>query len=244
MELAGQPLPLVGFPGTAVAPNITPDPETGGANWTDDEFARAIRDGIKHDGSMIFPLMPYLDYRELSDEDLASVVVYVRSVIPVRNSLPQSKINFPVNLLVRGVPKPMREPVSTPANDSVSRGKYLVKLGCGCHNVVEKIPYGGGESLGGPWGLVVSPNITPEASGISYYSEQTFLTTMRTGFVGARKLNSIMPFGSFKNLTDDDLKAIYAYLKSLQPVKHRVDNTMVATYCKVCKQKHGAGVEN
>jgi len=92
--------------------------------------------------------------------------------------------------------------------------------------------------------LVVSPNITPDASGISYYSEQSFITAMRTGYVGARKLNSIMPFGEFKNLTDDDLKAIYAYLRTLPPVKHRVDNTMVATYCKVCKQKHGAGIEN
>jgi len=53
-----------------------------------------------------------------------------------------------------------------------------------------------------------------------------------------------MPFGEFKNLSDDDLKAIYAYLRTLPPVKHRVDNTMVATYCKVCKQKHGAGIEN
>jgi mono/diheme cytochrome c family protein len=244
MELAGQVLPLAGFPGAPVSPNITPDPQTGAVNWTDDELARAIREGIKHDGSMIFPLMPYFDYKNLSDEDLASVVVYVRSVAPVHNPLPQSKINFPVNLLVRGVPKPVTESVPTPAADQVSRGKYLVKLGCGCHNVVDKIPYGGGEALGGPWGLVVSPNITPDASGISYYSEQTFLAVMRTGYVGARKLNSIMPFGEFKNLTDDDLKAIFAYLRTLQPVRHRVDNTLVATYCKICKQKHGAGEEN
>jgi mono/diheme cytochrome c family protein len=195
MELAGQPLPLAGFPGTAVAPNITPEVETGAANWSDDQLARAIREGIKHDGSMIFPLMPYFDYKTLSDEDLASVVVYVRSVPPVRSLLPESKINFPVNLLVRGVPQPVTSPVPAPASDPVSRGKYLVKLGCGCHNAVGKIPYGGGESLGGPWGLVVSPNITPDASGISYYSEQSFITAMRTGYVGARKLNSIMPFG-------------------------------------------------
>ena len=244
MELAGQPLPLVGFPGMAVAPNITPDSETGAASWTDDELARAIREGIKHDGSTIFPLMPYFDYKTLSDEDLAAVVVYVRSVAPVHNVQPASKINFPVNLLVRGVPEPVTSPVPAPASDSVSRGKYLAKLGCGCHNVVGKIPYGGGESLGGPWGLLVSANITPDASGISYYSEQTFITTMRTGYVGARKLNSIMPFGEFKNLTDDDLKAIYAYLRTLPPIKHRVDNTMVATYCRICKQKHGAGIEN
>jgi len=244
MELAGESLPLAGFPGTAVAPNITPDAETGAANWSDDQLARAIREGIKHDGNLIFPLMPYFDYKILSDEDLASVVVYVRSVAPVHKVLPPSKINFPVNLLVRGVPQPVTSPVPAPASDPVSRGKYLARLGCGCHNVVKNVPYGGGESLGGPWGLVVSPNITPDASGISYYSEQSFITAMRTGYVGARRLNSIMPFGEFKNLTDDDLKAIFAYLRTLPPIKHRVDNTMVATYCKVCKQKHGAGIEN
>lgn len=244
MELAGQSLPLAGFPGTAVAPNITPDAETGAGGWTDDQLARAIREGIKHDGTTIFPLMPYFEYKNLSDEDLASVVAYVRSVPGVRNSLPPSQIKFPVNLLVRGVPAPVTAPVPAPGNDQFARGKYLVKVGCGCHNVVDKLPYGGGEALGGPWGSVVSANITPDASGISYYSEQTFIAAMRTGFVGARKLNSIMPFGEFKNLSDDDLKAIYVYLKTLQPVKHRVDNTLAATYCKLCKQKHGAGEEN
>jgi hypothetical protein len=243
-EFSGQELQLDGFPGTAVSPNITPDAETGAGNWTDDQIARSIREGIKHDGTTLFPLMPYSDYKNLSDEDLASVVVYVRSVPPLHNALPESKIIFPVNYLVRGVPEPITQPVPEPASDQVSRGKYLVKLGCGCHNAVEKIPYGGGELLGGPWGTVTSPNITPDASGISYYNEATFITTLRTGYVGARKLNSIMPFGEFKNLTDDDLKAMFAYVRTLPPVKHRVDNSLPPTYCKVCKKKHGGGEQN
>jgi len=244
VEFAGQPLIFAGLPGTLVAPNITPDPDSGAGRWTDDQLARAIREGIKHDGSTIFPLMPYNEYKNLSDEDLASVIVYVRSVAPIKNALPHSKINFPVNLLVNGAPQPVTKPVPAPAADQITRGKYLVKLGCGCHNAVEKLPYGGGETLGGPWGLVVSPNITPDPSGISYYSEQTFITAMRTGYVGARKLNSIMPFGEFKNLSDEDLKAMYAYVRTLPPVKHRVDNTLAPTYCKLCKQKHGAGDQN
>jgi len=91
---------------------------------------------------------------------------------------------------------------------------------------------------------VVSANITSDPSGIGYYSEATFITALRTGYVGARPLNSIMPWGSFKNLTDDDLKAVFAYLRSVPPVKHRVDNSLPATYCKLCKQKHGAGDQN
>lgn len=57
-----------------VAPNITPDKETGAGNWTDDMLARAIREGIGHDGRTLFPIMPYQNYRSLSDEDLASVI--------------------------------------------------------------------------------------------------------------------------------------------------------------------------
>jgi len=243
-ELAGQAFPLPGFPGTLKAPNLTPDPETGAGNWTDDQIARAIREGIKHDGTTLFPMMPYSQYKQLSDEDLASVVVYIRSLPPVRNPLPPSRINFPVNYLVRGAPEPVTTPVSGPVQDPVARGKYMASVGCGCHNTNSQLAYAGGESLVGPWGSVVSANITPDASGISYYSEETFMTVLRTGYVGARRLNSIMPFGDFKNLTDDDLKAIYAYLRTVQPIKHHVDNSLSATYCKLCKQKHGAGDQN
>ena len=244
MELAGQRFPLAGFPGTLVVPNLTPDKETGSANWTDDQIARAIREGVKHDGTTLFPIMPYSEYRALSDEDLASVVVYLRSLTPVRNPLPASKINFPVNYLVRSAPQPVTAPVAEPGLDQLARGKYMVSLGCGCHNAVEKLRYAGGESLVGPWGSVVSANITPDASGINYYTEATFITTLRTGYVGARKLNSIMPFGNFKNLSDDDLKAMFAYLKTLRPMKHHVDNSLTATYCKLCKHKNGGGEQN
>jgi hypothetical protein len=245
MELAGQTLDLPGFPGSITAPNLTPEAETGAANWTDDQIARAIREGIKHDDTTLFPMMPYTLYRNLSDEDLASVVVYLRSLPPVRNPIPATRINFPVNYLVRGVPQPIVKPVPVPNHaDPLVRGKYLVTLGCGCHDAKAKLPYAGGEALRGPWGDVTSVNITPDASGISYYTEATFLTAMRTGCVGARELSAIMPFGEFKNLTDDDLKAMFAYLKTLTPVKHRVDNSLPPTYCKLCKEKHGAGEQN
>ena len=244
MDFAGQPIDLPGFPGQIVVPNITPDKETGAGNWTDDQIARAIREGIKHDDTTIFPLMPYMLYKDLSDEDLASVVVYLRSVAPVRNPLPASKVNFPVNYLVRGVPQPVTHPVHGPdPADAVSRGKYLA-MGCGCHQAKENLPFAGGEALRGPWGDVTSANITPDASGIGYYSESTFITAMRTGYVGARALNQIMPYGEFKGITDDDLKAMFAYLKTLPPVKHRVDNSLPPTFCKPCKEKHGAGDQN
>src|SRR5947207_4713938 len=80
-----------------VAPNITPDKETGAGNWSDDMLARAIREGIGHDGRTLFPVMPYPHYRQMSEEDLASVIVYVRSVPPVRSQLPTTQMPFPLN---------------------------------------------------------------------------------------------------------------------------------------------------
>jgi mono/diheme cytochrome c family protein len=252
MELAGQVLPLPGLPGTIVAANLTPDPETGAAGWSDDEIARAIREGIGHDGRTIFPIMPYDAYRKFSDEDVASIVVYLRSIAPVRNPLPPTQVIFPVKYLIRTVPQPLTSPVSGPGPQAspAERGKYLVSVGCGCHVAADQkgpirgLEYGGGEHLKGPWGDVTSANITPDASGISYFDEATFIQVMRTGYVKARELSSIMPFGEFANLTDDDLKAIFAYLRTLPPVKHRVDNSLPPTYCKLCRQKHGAGDQN
>src|SRR5260370_23727376 len=88
MEGAGQDMSILkGLPGRVVAPNLTPDPETGAGTWSDDALARAIREGIGHDGHTLFPMMPYERFRSMPDEDLASVIVFLRSLPPVRNPL-------------------------------------------------------------------------------------------------------------------------------------------------------------
>ncbi|HEY6765960.1 MAG TPA: hypothetical protein VI386_14445 [Candidatus Sulfotelmatobacter sp.] len=244
-ELAGQVLPIPDLPGIVAAPNLTPDPVTGAANWTDDQMARAIREGIGHDDRTIFPIMPYRFYRTLSDEDLAAVLVYLRTIPAVPNPVPVTEVKFPVNYLVRGAPEPVTQPVHGPDTvDQLAKGKYLVQLGCGCHSAVEHMDYGGGENLKGAWGAVTSANITPDASGIGYFDEAAFIKVLRTGYVGARELSPIMPYGEYQGLTDDDLKAMFAYLRTVTPIKHRVDNTLAATYCRICKQKHGAGDQN
>jgi hypothetical protein len=90
---SGQVFPIAGLPGTLVAPNITPDPETGVGNFTDDQLARAIREGISHDGQTLFPMMPYAHHRRMSDEDLTSVIVYLRALPPIPNPLPRTDIH-------------------------------------------------------------------------------------------------------------------------------------------------------
>jgi hypothetical protein len=245
--------PLAGLPGRVIPPNITPDPETGAGNWTDDQLARAIREGIGHDGHALFPFMSYPDFRIMSDEDLASVIVYIRSIPPVHKALPPTEIIFPVKYLIRSVPQPVTEPVPEPDHSQPTKyGKYLVGVaGCtDCHTPQSKGQYlpgmnfAGGFVLQGPWGRVASANITPDASGISYYDEALFIQMMRTGYVKAREINQIMPWWHFRNLTDDDLKAMFAYLRTLKPVKHRVDNTDPPTLCKLCGSRHGLGDRN
>lgn len=243
-----------GMPGEVYAPNLTPDQATGAGSWTDDQLARAIREGIGHDGRALFPMMPYSHYRSLSDEDLASIVVYLRSVPFIHHAQPTTKLIFPVNLLIRSAPAPLTAPVPEPdRSTSEKRGAYLVKIAVcsACHTPStqkgEPIPgmeFSGGATFEGAWGRVASANITPDATGIPYYDEKQFIRVIRTGFVGARSLNQLMPWSTYRGMTDSDLADIFAYLKSLKPIRHRVDNSLPPTFCKLCQQTHGGGDQN
>lgn len=254
MEGAGGDLSMLkGLPGIVVAPNLTPDPETGAGNWSDDALARAIREGIGHDGHALFPLMPYSHYRHLSDEDVASIVVYLRSLPAVRNPMRKTEIIFPVRYLIRTVPEPITAPVPAPdVSDQVKRGAFLVDIAAcvDCHTPVDRgqplpgMAFSGGQIFEGPWGRVATANLTPDPSGIPYYDETLFLQAIRTGYVRARSINQIMPWHIYRGMTDEDLKAIFAYLKTLKPVKHVVDNAEPATLCEICRTTHGGGDQN
>jgi|SRR5579862_4762657 hypothetical protein len=255
MEGAGEDMSILkGLPGQIVAPNLTPDPETGSGNWSDDALARAIREGIGHDGRTLFPLMPYEGFRNMPDEDLASVIVFLRSLPPVRNPLPKTQIIFPVKYLIRSAPEPVTDPVPAPdISDPVKRGKFLVTMGrCeDCHTPVDNkgqplpgLDMSGGQILEGPWGRVAAANLTPDPSGIPYYDEPMFLQTIRTGYAKARLISQIMPWIQYSGMTDDDLKAIFAYLKTLKPIHHVVDNTEPPTMCVICNVAHGGGDKN
>lgn len=241
------------LPGRLIASNLTPDKETGTGNWTDDMLARAIREGIGHDGRALFPLMPYLNYHAMPDEELASAIAYLRTLAPVKNSLPQTEIIFPVKYLIRNAPQPVTEPVPQPdLSDPVKRGAFLTRMAscADCHTPQERgqvkagFEYAGGLLFTTPEATVMAANITPDASGISFYDEDLFVQAFRTGKVKARTLSPIMPWYFYKDMTDEDLKAIYAYIRTLKPVKHTVDNTETPTDCKLCGSKHGGGDSN
>jgi mono/diheme cytochrome c family protein len=236
---AGWDVPWVdnGMPGPVFAPNLTPDPETGIGKISDDAIARAIREGVSHDGRALF-MMPWQDYRHLSDEDVASIVVYLRTLPPVKKARGTTAINAPVRWFLKAAPTPLTAPIAdTTTSDPIARGKHLAEVGqCrSCHTPVDARhqPLPGMDFSGGQEFVVGgvkyrATNITPDASGISYYNEALFIQAMRTGMVGGRRLAPIMPWSEIGKLTDQDLSALWAYLKTVKPIAHDVPRTEVA----------------
>lgn len=181
------------------------------------------------------------------------MIVYLRSVQPVKNRMPVSQANFPINLLLQSAPKPITVPVGTPdLSDQIKRGAFLTQMAnCAeCHTIRTRgqqntaLAFAGGMVMNGHWGSVCVSNITPDPSGISYYDEALFIQAMCTGMVRVRKLKPIMSWDTFKNMIDEDLKAIFAYLRTLKPLHHSIDNTEPPTACKLCGNKHGLGDHN
>lgn len=252
-EGGGRSFAEEGIPFVA-SPNITPDPETGAGTWTDDMLARAIREGIGHDGRTLFPLMPYTQYRYMSDEDVASIVAYLRTLPALKRQVPPTKVPFPINRFINAVPEPVTAPVPEPNRaDRVAYGNYLSRIGAcrECHTPTGAdhgpnlaMEFGGGFVLEGPYGKVAARNITPDASGIPYFTEDLFVEVMRTGRVKARKLHDAMPWSFYGRMTDDDLRALFAYLQTVKPVTHTVDNELPPTRCAACGGTHGGGEKN
>jgi len=192
---AGQVFPESDLAGVVTAPNLTPDPEMGAGSWSDDQLARAVCEGIGHDESTWFPLMPYEQYRAMFDEDLASSRRLYTTATPIRSSLPKTELIFPVKYLVRNAPQRLTAPELPPDLSSpVKRGEYLARMaGCAtCHTPQQRgqpnaaIGFAGGFPFNGPLPTVTSANITPDPSGIPYYHENLFLEVMRTGKLRAR----------------------------------------------------------
>jgi hypothetical protein len=220
-----------------VAPrNITPDRETGIGNWTDGEKIRAIREGISRDGTMLFPMMGYERFRRMSDEDVYSLVAFMNTLPAVKNPVPRSKIAFPASLMTKSAPRPAGHVPPPDRTNKVKYGEYLVTLaGCmECHTPASKgkplfgMTLSGGEKFQFPGGMVVvSANITPDAqTGIGRWSEQDFLDRFYqyreyvekgSPVVGSESF-TLMPWLNFAQLEPEDLRAVYAFLKTQRPV--------------------------
>ncbi|TPG44213.1 cytochrome C [Roseomonas nepalensis] len=211
-------------PFRAVAPNITPDPETGVGRWTDAELGRAIREGLRPDGSLIGPPMPMALYRGLSDRDLAAIVAFLRTVPPVRHPLERSVYRI-------SLPPAYGPPVGSvpePADTAVARGEYLANAVAHCMEChTPMLPTGqndrgrlgaGGMEFRGPWGVSVARNLTPHAHGLGGWTDAQIVTAITRGVsADGRPLMPPMAFGAYAGMTREELSDLVAYLRSLPP---------------------------
>ena len=225
LEYAGRVFPPEAFPGTIVARNLTPDPETGIGQWTDGEIVRAIREGVSRDGRPLFPLMNYPGYRDLSDSDVLAVVAYLRTLKPVKRDNGRTALDFPVGMMIRTVPQPLEQPPAGLPAAGIERGRAMMKvLLCGeCHtprdgrgNPLPDRELAGGGEFPGPWGVVYASNITSHpAAGIGTYSNDDLKRVFREGRNRAGRELWVMPWSVTRNLTEPDLDALIAALREV-----------------------------
>ena len=214
------------FPGTIVAPNLTPDPETGIGAWTDGEIVRAIREGVSRDGRPLFPLMNYPHYRDLSDEDVLAIVAYLRTMKPIRHDAGRTRLDFPVNVLIRTLPRPVEGSPAGYPPPGIERGRMMLDVMlCGeCHTPMERgtpvagMGLAGGTAMSGPWGTVYSANITSHPSaGIGAFSDEDLKRVFREGRNRAGRPLWVMPWSVTQNLTDEDMDSLIAALREIPP---------------------------
>jgi len=227
----------IGLPGTVYAKNITP---AALGKVSDGVLLRAIAGGVDHNGNPLFPLMGYKAYAKLSQEDLSAIIAYVRSLKPIENTVPDHQLNFPLNLIVRTIPGPYTSQPEPNKNNPYEYGKYLVNAaGCiECHTQKVKgenlkgMEFAGGWEVQAPGGVIRSANITPEEeTGIGLWTKDIFIAKFKEWEnADSAKLSlermgrqSIMPWTLYAGMTEDDLGAIYAYLRTVTPVKNRVE---------------------
>lgn len=230
------------FPGTLAAANLTPDPETGLGKWTDGEIIRAIREGVDRDGNALFPIMPYQHLRHLSDDDAKAIVAYLRTLKPVKYATPKKALDVPLNFVEKFIPQPLTAPVVAPdRSNPVKYGEYLVSIAsCAeCHtpkddkgNALPGQEFSGGWEMHTPAFKVKTANITPHPSNwVGRATKQEFIGRFRafSGYDVATAppakdgKNTLMPWISYSGMSDEDLGAIYDYLKTLKPIEKKVD---------------------
>jgi hypothetical protein len=225
-----------GFPGRLCIRNITPDVESGIGAWTDGEIVRAMREGVSRNGEALFPIMPWFMYRSLSDDDAAAVIAYLRAQPAVKSFRPDRVLDFPLNIIFRFYPKPLEGPVATPPqSDPVAYGRYLTKIArCEfCHTArvrgqVEPLPdrlFSGGVPFTMGTRTQYSKNLTPHPTGLGDWTKEIFIARFRAHtapFPVTEEENSEMDWVAFSGMTDQDLGAIWDFLRTVPPRETRL----------------------
>lgn len=200
-------------------PNLTSGAGGVGAGNTVEDWVRAIRHGVGRDGRALF-IMPSTAFYYLGDEDLGALIAYLQSLPPVDNPLPARSVALMGRLMLgAGMFPPFSAdqidhdtppPPVPPQAVSVEYGGYLARTCTECHG--ENL---NGAPFGPPGQEVPSPNLTP-GGDLAGWSETDFIHTLRSGVTpSGHKLSPDMPWESFGQMTDDELKALWMFLESL-----------------------------
>jgi mono/diheme cytochrome c family protein len=230
--------------GTLWVPNISADGDTGIGRWKDDEVLRALRDGVLPDEGFMTPIMPFAAYQHLSDEDARAVVTYLRSVPGYRQAKPRqpNRLGFMPKLMFKVLGVQMHDPargVAAPDRaNKVEYGHYLVRVAaCSeCHSLTQKGPRPETDPLylagsDAPFedpalGKVYARNLTGDAeTGLGRYDAAAIKDAIRGGtrLDGKRMaapMSVMVPH--YSGMSDEDLDAVAAYIKSLPAAKNHV----------------------
>jgi mono/diheme cytochrome c family protein len=226
-----------GFPGRYTSKNITP---AGIGNWTDGELFRTITTGVNKEGKALFPVMPSHYYGQMDEEDIKCIIAYIRTLKPIENKPEESVSDFPMNLIINTIPHKANPQKLPPVTDVVNYGKYIANAASciECHTQFDKgklvagTEYGGGREFPFPNGAIIrSSNITTDLeTGIGTWTKEQFVSIFRArsdSATLAKKLNpddfnSIMPWTMYGKMTTQDLEALFAYLRTIKPIKNEV----------------------
>ncbi|WP_116811793.1 c-type cytochrome [Steroidobacter cummioxidans] len=226
--------------GTLYSTNITPDTETGIGDWSEEDLAHALRKGVRPDGAHLYPAFPYTAYTKMSDEDIAALYAYLRTIDPVKAPAKENALSFPYNQRwALGLWKALyHDEVEFESDASKSaewnRGAYLVEaLGhCGaCHS-----PRGflGGQSVSdamtggeyldrvptGEYRTWSAPNLTGAPNGLAAWPVEEVAAYLKTGqnhFTQTFGPMNEVIMNSTRHLSDSDVRAMAVYLKDLAP---------------------------
>lgn len=225
----------------ATAPNITPDPETGLGTWTDEDIKHALMEGLRPDhgplaGTPLAAIMPANFYKALLPEDIDAIIVYLRSVKPVRSAAPNPEYLVPVTR--EPYPDAERGFATALLSEPVAHGKYLVTIGhcMECHAAWSRgvsdfnnglgrggRPFGPAEvqGFGSDWQGAIAPNITSDpTAGIGTWTDDEIKHAITKGIArDGQALKPPMAYSFYAGLTDGDVRDIVAYLRTLPPLQ-------------------------
>lgn len=204
---------------TDYSANITP---AAIGDWTDGEVVRAITAGVKRDGEALHPYMPFDTYAGFAEEDVFAIVAYLRTLPPIEHVPPPHELPLPMRLIGRMLPTPWTPEPAPERTDTVAYGRYLAGVAeCGfCHGG----DYAGGRSFALPGGgTSISSDLRPLPSGLGERTRANFVGMFRAfGGEQSRSVrvpegekNTVMPWLQYAGMTDQDLGAIYDYLRAL-----------------------------